>query len=51
MPTLRIAVTANVLNVVLELAMVYGIHLGLLGSAWSTVTAQVATTALQSAAS
>src|ERR1700761_7191789 len=31
---LRIAVTANVANVLLELAMVYGLHLGLLGSAW-----------------
>jgi Na+-driven multidrug efflux pump len=37
--------------VLLEVAMVYGIHLGLLGSAWGTVAAQVATTALRSAAS
>jgi putative MATE family efflux protein len=48
---LRIAVTANVLNVALELLLVYGVHLGLLGSAWGTVTAQVAAAALYAAAS
>ncbi len=48
---LRIAVAANALNVVLEVAMVYGLHLGLLGSAWGTVTAQVAAAALYAAAS
>ena len=48
---LRIAVTANVLNVVLEVFLVYGVHLGLLGSAWGTVTAQVAAAALYAAAS
>ena len=42
---LWIAVTANVLNVALELLLVYGVHLGLLGSAWGTVTAQVAAAA------
>ncbi len=48
---LRIAVTANVLNVALELLLVYGVHLGLLGSAWGTVTAQVAAATLYAAAS
>jgi len=48
---LRIAVTANVLNVALELLLVYGVHLGLLGSAWGTVTAQVAAAALYASAS
>src|SRR5436305_4455079 len=37
---LRIAVSANVLNVALEFFLVYSVHLGLLGSAWGTVTAQ-----------
>jgi len=32
---LRIAVTANMLNVLLEWILVYGWHLGLRGSAWS----------------
>jgi putative MATE family efflux protein len=48
---LRIAVTANVLNVVLEVFLVYGVHLGLLGSAWGTVAAQVVAAALYAAAS
>ena len=48
---LVIAVTANVLNVALEIFLVYGVHLGLLGSAWGTVTAQVAAAALYAAAS
>ena len=48
---LVIAVTANVLNVVLEVVLVYGVHLSLLGSAWGTVTAQVAAAALYAAAS
>ena len=48
---LRIAVTANVLNVVLEMVLVYGMHLGLLGSAWGTVAAQVAAAVLYAAAS
>ena len=48
---LRIAVTANVLNVALEVFLVYGVHLGLLGSAWGTVTAQVAAAALYAGAS
>jgi putative MATE family efflux protein len=48
---LRIAVTANVLNAVLELFLVYGVHLGLLGSAWGTVAAQAVTAGLYLAAS
>ncbi len=48
---LRIAVAANLLNVVLEWLMVYGLHFGLLGSAWGTVAAQVAAAALYAAAS
>jgi putative MATE family efflux protein len=48
---LVIAVTANVLNVALEIFLVYGVHLGLLGSAWGTITAQVAAAALYAAAS
>jgi putative MATE family efflux protein len=48
---LRIAVTANALNVLLELLMVYGLHLGLPGSAWGTVAAQLAAAALYAAAS
>lgn len=38
---LVIAVGANVVNVVLEIAFVFGLHLGLPGSAWGTVAAQV----------
>jgi len=37
--------------VALDLLLVYGVHLGLLGSAWGTVTAQVAAAALYAAAS
>ena len=48
---LRIAVTANALNVALELFFVYGVHLGLIGSAWGTVTAQVVAAALYADAS
>ena len=48
---LRIAVTANLANVLLELALVYGLHLGLLGSAWGTVIAQVIAAGLYAAAS
>jgi putative MATE family efflux protein len=48
---LRIAVTANLANVLLELALVYGLHLGLLGSAWGTVMAQVIAAGLYAAAS
>lgn len=38
---LRIAVSANVLNVAGESLLVFGAHAGLLGSAWGTVAAQV----------
>ena len=53
---LRIAVAANVLNRVLKVLLVYGVHLGLLGlgllgSAWGTVAAQVVAAALYAAAS
>ena len=48
---LRIAVSANVLNVLLEVLLVYGAHLGLLGSAWGTVIAQAAAAAWHAAAS
>ena len=48
---LQIAVTANALNVALEVFLVYGVHLGLLGSAWGTVVAQVAAAALYATAS
>ncbi|MGH3166684.1 MAG: MATE family efflux transporter, partial [Trebonia sp.] len=37
---LRIAVSANIVNVALESALVFGAHTGLLGSAWGTVIAQ-----------
>jgi len=48
---LRIAVAANVVNVLLEWFMVFGLHLGLIGSAWGTVIAQVAAAGLYAAAS
>jgi putative MATE family efflux protein len=37
-----IALAANVLNLVLELILVYLLHLGIAGSAWGTVVAQIA---------
>lgn len=43
---LRIVVIANVVNVVVELIAVYGFHLGVAGSAWSTVIAQIVAAAL-----
>ena len=48
---LRIAVIANVANVLLELGLVYGLHLGLLGSAWGTVIAQILAAGLYTEAS
>ena len=48
---LRIAVGANVLNVALEAALVFGAHAGLLGSAWGTVAAQAAAAAWYAASS
>ena len=38
---LVIAVVANVFNLALEIMLVYGLHLGIAGSAWGTVAAQV----------
>jgi putative MATE family efflux protein len=38
---LLIAGGANIVNVALEIAFVFGLHAGLAGSAWGTVTAQV----------
>lgn len=38
---LRVVLVANVVNVVLEVVMVYGFDLGVAGSAWGTVVAQV----------
>ncbi|MCW2932429.1 MAG: dinF [Actinomycetia bacterium] len=48
---LRIAVSANVLNVVAEVILVFGLHTGLTGSAWGTVAAQVAAAAAYARAS
>jgi putative MATE family efflux protein len=48
---LRIAVAANLLNVALEMALVYGAHWGLAGSAWGTVAAQLAAAIAYGAAS
>jgi putative MATE family efflux protein len=39
--TLFIAVGANVVNIALEVLLVYGLHTGIAGSAWGTVLAQV----------
>jgi putative MATE family efflux protein len=39
--TLVIAVAANGFNLLLEIVLVYGFDLGIAGSAWGTVTAQV----------
>jgi putative MATE family efflux protein len=39
--TLVIAIAANVVNVALEVGFVYGLDLGIAGSAWGTVVAQV----------
>ncbi|MFL6238472.1 MAG: MATE family efflux transporter [Actinomycetes bacterium] len=38
---LRILLLSNVVNVVLEVVFVYGAHLGVAGSAWGTVVAQI----------
>ena len=48
---LVIAVGANVVNVVLEVTFVFGLHLGLAGSAWGTVAAQVLAAAAYGVAS
>jgi putative MATE family efflux protein len=44
--TLVIAVGANVVNLALEILLVYGFDLGIAGSAWGTVTAQVGAAAV-----
>jgi len=41
-----IALVANGVNVALEVLLVYGLHLGIAGSAWGTVAAQVASACL-----
>lgn len=38
---LRVVAAANAGNLVLEVVLVYGLHLGVAGSAWGTVAAQV----------
>src|SRR5205807_7472311 len=43
---LRIVLIANIVNVALELLLVYALHLGVAGSAWGTVAAQVVAAAL-----
>src|SRR5579859_6727749 len=48
---LRIAVSANVINVALEATLVFGLHAGLAGSAWGTVAAQVIAAAAYARAS
>ncbi|HUN37596.1 MAG TPA: MATE family efflux transporter [Trebonia sp.] len=48
---LRIAVSANILNVAAEVTLVFGLHTGLRGSAWGTVAAQVAAAAWYARAS
>jgi putative MATE family efflux protein len=48
---LRIAVGANILNVALEVVLVFGLHTGLAGSAWGTVAAQIAAAAAYARAS
>ena len=48
---LVIAVGANVVNVVLEITFVFGLHAGLAGSAWGTVAAQVLAAAAYGVAS
>jgi putative MATE family efflux protein len=44
--TLVVAVAANVVNLVLEVVLVYGLDLGIAGSAWGTVVAQVGAAAV-----
>ena len=48
---LRIAVAANAANAGLEAGLVFGAHLGLLGSAWGTVAAQAGAAAWYAAES
>ena len=48
---LMIALVSNVVNVVLEIVLVYGAHLGIAGSAWGTVIAEVVAAGLFTGAS
>ena len=48
---LRIAISANALNVAAEVILVFGLHTGLTGSAWGTVAAQVVAAAAYARAS
>jgi MATE family, multidrug efflux pump len=48
---LRIAAGANMVNVALEAILVFGVHAGLLGSAWGTVIAQAIAAVCYAAAS
>jgi Na+-driven multidrug efflux pump len=48
---MRIAVAANVVNVALEIGLVFGAGWGLAGSAWGTVFAQIGSAALYVGAS
>ena len=43
---LRIVLVANLVNIALEIVLVYGAHTGVAGSAWGTVIAQVVAAAL-----
>ena len=43
---LRILLVANIVNVILEVVLVYGLDTGVAGSAWGTVVAQVVAAAL-----
>jgi putative MATE family efflux protein len=47
----EIALVANAINVALEVVLVYVVHLGIAGSAWGTVAAQIAAAALFAASS
>jgi putative MATE family efflux protein len=47
----EIALVANGINVALEILLVYVVHLGIAGSAWGTVAAQVAAAVLFAASS
>jgi putative MATE family efflux protein len=38
---MQIVIIANVVNVIVEIVTVYGFHLGVAGSAWSTVVVQI----------
>lgn len=47
----EIALVANGINIALEVVLVYVVHLGIAGSAWGTVAAQIAAAALFAASS